>query len=237
MPAKGTCEACGAAGRIRIGIHKDHKELTQTAEDGNQGWTWTDWWETSWHLAQCLRCKSVFTEVSSTCSDDRDHESGELVETISRRVVQPWPETAELDVGAFPNLPDQLGRLYLETIAAYQAGALGLAAVGLRACVEAIAKGAGVDGGLVPTKDATGITRTRFCDDLRGKIAGLSERKLIMPAQAEGLHQIRFLGNDAAHVTDFPSVAELGAALRLLRHLLEGLYEIWQPAAIKQIRS
>lgn len=74
---------------------------------------------------------------------------------------------------------------------------------------------------MVPNKN--GVPKER--KDLQGKIQGLHEAGLVSREQADILHHLRFLGNDAAHQLDTPSVWVAGAAIEILEHVLEQVYE------------
>ncbi len=104
-------------------------------------------------------------------------------------------------------LPSKVGKLYRETWQAFHCGAFTLAAVGMRAVVEAVC-----------------IDRHCKGADLQQKI-----RKLIGVLSAGDIHHLqthRALGNAAVHQMETPSSAELCAALDVLEHLLKTLYEL-----------
>ena len=66
--------------------------------------------------------------------------------------------------------------------------------------IEGVCNDRGIKDGNVT--DANGVTKRK--NNLEGRINGLAEKGLISTQQAETLHQIRFLGNDAAHELDQP---------------------------------
>jgi hypothetical protein len=82
-----------------------------------------------------------------------------------------------------------------------------LAGVGLRTTLEAICKEQGITG-----------------RDAMKKIDQLASRGLITKKDAERLHGIRFLGNDAAHDMRPPTLGQLRVALKIVDHLLNSLY-------------
>ncbi|MEX0712559.1 MAG: DUF4145 domain-containing protein, partial [Pirellulales bacterium] len=67
------------------------------------------------------------------------------------------------------------------------------------------------------------------------RINGLAEKGSISSQQAATLHQIRFLGNDAAHELYQPSARNVSMALDIVEHLLEQVYE--QPAKAKALAA
>lgn len=218
---KPTCPECPGREAVRILLHS---ATGATAPDPDDEYGYPEYWDTSWNLVQCVSCRLVFTEHVRTSSEDRDETGG-----LEPRIITAAPilcPDVTIEVSVFRSAPPDVQRVYIESIAAYRAGALGLSAVGLRACIEAVAKDAAIDGGDVPTKHQDGVTRTTYRTDLKGKIAGLYRAHHITREQEKALHQLRFLGNEAAHIVAFPDVSELTAAFRLVAHLLEGCFDL-----------
>ncbi len=106
-------------------------------------------------------------------------------------------------------VPRTVRALYLETLSAKNARADILASAGLRATVEAIC----TDRGLVK-------------GDLKAKIDALFQEGILPKNNAEYLHQLRFLGNDAVHDMVAAPKEEFDIALEILEHLLQSLYEL-----------
>jgi hypothetical protein len=132
----------------------------------------------------------------------------------------------------FQNIPwgSPLDSAYRQTVAAFNQQLFTLAGAGVRLVIEGVCKERGVSDGHVTSK--CGKTRR---NSLEGKINGLAEKNFISTQQAETLHQIRFLGNDAAHELDQPSSENVNLALDIVEHLLEQVYE--QPEKARAIAS
>jgi hypothetical protein len=109
------------------------------------------------------------------------------------------------------HLPSKVGKLYCETWQAFDCGAYTLAAVGMRAVVEAVC-----------------IDRNCKGADLQQKISRL--KGVLSAEQIRHLQTHRAIGNAAVHQMETPSFAELGAAIDVLEHLLKTLYELPQRA-------
>jgi len=104
-------------------------------------------------------------------------------------------------------IPELVREIYSQSLHAVRDGSNILAGIGLRATVEAICNEQVIQG------------RT-----LDKRIDGLAKAGLISQRDAERLHAIRFLGNDAAHEIRASSESNLLIALRIIEHLLVTLY-------------
>ena len=104
-------------------------------------------------------------------------------------------------------LPDVVGRIYNEVLLATQENALILAGLGLRGTVEAVCTDLGVIG-----------------RNLEVRISKLATAGHISRKDAERLHGIRFMGNDAAHEVKKPNADQLSVALKIVEHLLSTVY-------------
>jgi hypothetical protein len=123
----------------------------------------------------------------------------------------------------YENLPygSPLEAVYRQTITAYNQQLSTLAGAGVRLLIEGICKDQGIAGGNVTDKH--GVTTRK--NNLEGKINGMAEQGRIGTKQAEILHEIRFLGNDAAHELDQPSRSVLTSALDIAEHILAQVYQ------------
>jgi hypothetical protein len=129
----------------------------------------------------------------------------------------------------FFNAPPNLRRIYRETIDSFNAECYTICAGGLRAIVEGICAANGVTNGPVE-KEIKGKIEIRQSKQLDGKISGLREKDILTKKKAELLHSHRYLGNDALHQLQMPSVDELRLGIEILEHVLIELYEIQDKA-------
>lgn len=110
-------------------------------------------------------------------------------------------------------LPSLVGRIYKEVLLAFQGNALVLAGLGLRGTVEAVCNDLDVSG-----------------RNLEIRISKLAAAGYISRKDAERLHGIRFMGNDAAHEIKKPKSAQLSVALKIVEHLLSSVYILEEEA-------
>lgn len=104
-------------------------------------------------------------------------------------------------------VPDIVRSIYFETRLAIQEDALTLASLGLRGTVEAICNDLKITG-----------------SNLASRITKLSTQGLISKKDAERLHAIRFLGNDAAHEIKKPKLPQITVAVKIIDHLINSIY-------------
>lgn len=105
------------------------------------------------------------------------------------------------------DVPNPVRAVYLQSLRAIRDEANILAGIGLRATIEAICNERNI------------IGRT-----LDKRIDSLMKTGLISQKDAERLHAIRFLGNDAAHEVRHSSSKSILIALRIIEHLLVNIY-------------
>src|SRR5262249_54121961 len=115
------------------------------------------------------------------------------------------------------DFPDRVGRIYLETVRALNAGSLILAGGGLRAIVEAICIDQKVTGG-----------------NLQKRIDNLVARGLLARPQAELLHEERYIGNAAFHEISAPAKTDVEDGLIIVEGLLNTIYTL--PGRAKRLR-
>ena len=129
--------------------------------------------------------------------------------------------------------------MYRQTITAFNYKLTTLVGAGVRLLVEGICKDRGVHNGTLLDDDGKPRLNKRGdvikTKDLEGKINGLVENGFISKNQAGVLHQIRYLGNDAAHELDRPKMGNLKLAIAIVEHLFEQVFE--QPEQAKELAA
>ncbi|WP_164547795.1 DUF4145 domain-containing protein [Variovorax beijingensis] len=113
-------------------------------------------------------------------------------------------------------LPDKLRRIYQETTNALTSDQHVLTGIGVRAILETLCK------------DQAAKGRTLF-----EQIDDLVQQGVLTPGRAAVLHQLRTLGNLAAHEVEPHNPQQLGLAMIVLDHLLEEVYIL--PAKAKKL--
>lgn len=183
------------------------------------------WWNNSYQTIRCGGCKSVsYREVSGFSEEEGSNE-----------VLYPIRSKGKLTAKDFLNAPTTLRRIYRETIEAFNSECLTLCAGGLRAIVEGICAAKRVKKGPVEVR-TKGKTTTQLKKNLQGKISGLCEKGILTKAKAKLLHAHRYLGNEALHDLEMPSVDELRLAIQIVEHVLEELYTLQDKAHEMKLR-
>ena len=168
------CEGCN-----RETSHKilSHVSTTDESPDGDII-VWAEF-----HIVQCQGCKTVSFCHKYSCSEDL---------TIDPETGESYPEPT---YNCYPSriagrsmvmdthyLPHGVYKIYYETHGALCNKLNILAGIGIRAIVEAVCKEEKVEG-----------------SNLAEKIDGLASGGLITSAGSKILHNLRFMGNTAAH--------------------------------------
>lgn len=160
----------------------------------------------SHQIVQCLGCDSTSFRLVRSNSEDFDVIDGEIMRSEYEEVYPPRAAgRPELNDSFL--LPYQVRLIYEETHKALGSELYILAAVGIRALVEAVCH----------EKDAKGKTMALRIDDLVG-LGVLTE------AGAKILHKVRMMGNAAAHEVKRHDLKTLGTAFDVAENLLQNVY-------------
>jgi hypothetical protein len=174
---------------------------------------------------KCNGCESATLRITSWYSEDPGDTVTIYPPRGTQEAIRKPKEFEEIVYG------NALDSVYRQTVSAFNQQLLTLAGAGVRLIIEGVCNDRGIKDG--PVADGKGSTKRK--DNLEGRINGLAEKGYISTHQADTLHQLRFLGNDAAHSLDQPSVKIVGMALDIVEHLLEQVYD--QPGKAKAIAA
>lgn len=216
------CATCNGATK--------HKVIASLDKDGceyDQGEEWSVEWKDCYQIVQCQGCDSVSFRHTSWFSEDIDPMTGDSGQTER---LYPKRNAHSVNAKSFYNVPSNLRRIYGELVDCFNNESPTLCAAGLRAIVEGICAQQGVVDGPVPIPAKGGGTPIKRKDNLEGRIAGLQEKGLLTQANAQTLHEHRYLGNDAVHELARPSEHELRLAIEIIELTLEQLYELPEKA-------
>jgi hypothetical protein len=177
-------------------------------------------------LVQCMGCDSIKYAISK--SDWMGDDVGPGVETDLKVYPDaPGPTQQRLptinegeatdDEGKLL-IPAPVWKMYKETLDALNANIRTLAGGGLRATVEAICLDNQIKEG-----------------GLQSKIDELAKRSLLTIAQAELLHEERYLGNAALHELTTPSAQDIEDGLRIVEGLINTIYIL--PSKAKRLKK
>jgi hypothetical protein len=158
-------------------------------------------------IIQCQGCRSFsFCKVSKIT--DFEGAKGLRPTLKTRRDLYP-PRVPGHKLIAESFLPESVSQVYAETYKALCNEQPVLAGIGVRALIEAVCQ----------ERNATGKT-------LEQKIDGLVNLNLLTSDSAKFLHNLRVIGNQAAHKVKPHSEEKLSAAMKIIEHLLEAVYVI-----------
>ncbi|MEL4395377.1 DUF4145 domain-containing protein [Shewanella algae] len=163
--------------------------------------------ESIYYLLECNGCTSV-----SYRTEHHDYESyrqygpDEYEHDISVEVF-PHHIKDHNPIDTFWDVPTIVDSIYKESLLAIQEGAFTLAGLGLRATIEAICN----------DKDVKG-------KNLQVRINAMNRSGMISKSDAERLHAIRFMGNDAAHEIKKAKEKSVLIALKIIEHILLSVY-------------
>ncbi len=176
--------------------HEVVHNLATGDDDPESGWHTTE----QHQIIKCCGCDALsFRRTYEDATWGPDEPATEVL----------WPPRVKKrqSLTGAHQLPKKVYQIYRETNASLEADQPLLAAVGVRALVEAVCR----------QKRATG-------KNLKLRIDNLVTRGLLTKAQARVLHKTRFLGNKAAHETAPADAKVLEASMLIAEHMLTAVY-------------
>jgi Domain of unknown function (DUF4145) len=186
--------------------HKILLSLDQSGEE-RDGY-WELYWDAHYQIIQCQGCKTVSFRKTTSNSEDYDQIGENKWEHVIYEDLYPSRIEGRKGINdGIIYLPNNIQRIYKETLQTLNARSPILAGIGLRALVETVCK----------EEEAAGNNLVKKIDDLVAK-------NILTPAGAEILHKIRTLGNDAAHEVRPHNDRQLGLAMDVVEHLLAAVY-------------
>ena len=218
------CAKCGNSN-----VHSIENCVAEKGTDEYSGGDWSD----SYQTIRCDGCQQLsFRRLfwfSEAMGGDQFHYDDGTTESLYPKRTEHTRSTL-----AFTNVPENIRRIYRETLDCYNESIFTMCGAGLRSTIEAVCKDQGVTGGDVT--DENGVTKRR--KNLQGKINGLAENGVLTIDNAHALHEHRFLGNDAVHELALPARKELELAIELMEHVITSIYEITRSAEhLAKLRS
>lgn len=201
---------------------------TSWSDDENdvQGGTTHDFMRCDGCESGTYRKKSWFSEESGT--------SVLIYPPRDKKRVRREPKSFDAMTSNSP-----LRSIYHQTIVAFNQDCFTLAGAGVRLILEGVCNEKKItEGPLFNTQGAPVVNRIGAAvrvNNLEGKINGLAEKNFVSISQANDLHQIRFLGNDAAHELDMPTPRTINLAIDIVEHILEQVYV--QPKKAKSLAA
>jgi hypothetical protein len=163
---------------------------------------------------QCRGCKTLSFCKEVASSEDTDPEG----QPITTRTLFPGRIAGRPPLQDLYHLPFDLRTIYEETRSALMEGLPVLTGIGIRAIVETVCR-----------------ERSSPGRNLAEKIGGLITLNLITQTEADILHDLRFMGNQAAHEVKAHATQELNLAFDVVEHLLKAVYLL--PEQTKRLPS
>lgn len=213
------CTDCGGGHRNHRVLH-DHKKSYGEPDGG---------WDHDEHhqLIECMGCESVryyCFSIGQDCDEYtnqrepyNEHVYPSNEPDAERRMPVDFGEEVMAKTGR-PLVPENVWKMYRETIDCLNAKARTLAGGGLRATVEAICLSQGIANG-----------------NLQAKIDELAKRSLLTASQAELLHEERYIGNAALHEMSTPTPQDIEDGLRIVEGLINAIYIL--PSKAQALRN
>jgi Domain of unknown function (DUF4145) len=200
------CLTCGEKKfhTIRYQIDQSTAELRDESESDSINTTGESYGY--YQIIMCLGCRTIsFRQYFESQNSDNEIFG---IQLFPERDGENYISPVE-----FKNLPQKVDKLYQQAIKSFNFKMPILCAAGIRATIE----------GVCMKHEITG-------NNLKEKINGLKEKGFISKLEVQRLHLLRFLGNEALHELETPSFDELRSAIKILNHLLEGMYDLEQEA-------
>jgi len=199
------CNTCGLDTNHELITTHERKHFEEDYRDGEKYLAWYEEWKYGFWV--CRGCDTASLEEKYHCSGMYD-QNGDDIYDVS---YQPTRKNLNRVPKKFQHIDSKLNSVYLEIIQAYQQG-LGVAtAMSIRALLEGICVNEGIDDS----------TAWKF----EVKIEKLQTVSSIPESITDGLKNLKFIGDDAAHRLISPDKYTLSLAIDLLEALLTHLYE------------
>ena len=174
-------------------------------------------WSCTYQICKCQGCDTIRfrQEYTDDISGDYDQE-GNYIPEIDIKV---YPEESKLDLNDnfkhSKDLPPKVKLIYSETVTAINTGLNILSGGGLRAIVESICKDKKIEG-----------------KNLEHKVDGLKNMDFLTKAQADLLHEERYIGNKSLHEIEVTPIRDLLDGLEIVESMLKTIYVLPTKAAL-----
>lgn len=164
----------------------------------------------SWSIVRCEGCESTSFLATAERAGVEDDE----YVTFTDKVLYPRRVVGRPPLRDTKHVPIEIQCMYYQTREALCNDMNVLAGIGIRALVEVVCKQKNAPGG-----------------NLQQRIDGLVQTGDLTSAGAAILHNLRTMGNEAAHEVKAHSSEDLATAFEVVEHLLTGIYILPAKAA------
>jgi len=224
------CAQCGRSTRHMVISSYDYSD----SED-HDGGSFSIEWSSSHQVVQCQGCMaSSFREVNWFSEDvlqigPDEYDNGERITLYPKR------SNNTRAIKEYWEVPNNLRRIYRESIDCFNNDSFTLTAAGLRALIEGLCAVLGITDGPKEITKKGGTKEIKRFKNLEAKISGLHEKGFLTENSAGVLHEHRFMGNDAVHELAQPSRDELALAIEIIEHTFDEIFEI--PAKSDELKT
>ncbi len=198
------------------------KEYQGTEQEGG-------WWDKSgFQIIKCGGCDEIsFRKLYNDVAMQGNSKDDETIQEL-----YPQRGSHSRPIKVFRGVPIEITKIYRETIDAFNSNLKLLCSVGVRAIVEAICLDKKIVNGEVKSPNGEVLISKK----LDGKISGMATKGFLTSDNAETLHEIRFIGNEAIHELTQPSLEELRLAIDIVELVIENIYIVKRKALHLQQR-
>ncbi len=180
-----------------------------------------------YQIIECGGCENVSFRHLYTDSITKNHSQSEGLDPYTQ-ILYPKRTKDTIDIKTLLNTPVNIVNIYRETIDAFNNNQTILCSGGIRAIIEGICKDKGIKSGEITDKGG----KKRNSTGLEGKIEGLVSERFLTKSNAETLHDLRFMGNEALHELESPTKNELKLAIEIIESTINNIYEIAHKAVV-----
>jgi hypothetical protein len=180
-----------------------HIDLCKSEDNGDREYSFYS----CYAVIQCLGCEKKSFRYSWKDIEQAYQISEDEWEVPEGIECYPQYDPSHVDLEEVYIVPKLVRSIYQESVTAVQAQALTLAGLGLRGTIEAICNDKNISG-----------------RNLESRITKMANLGIISRSDADRLHAIRFLGNDAAHDIKKPEKDQISVALKIINHLIQSVY-------------
>ncbi len=192
------------------------KEVVRKTKD-EVGW----WDESRFQIIKCGGCDEItFRKLYDDIYRYSEGDTESKQELFPNRGMHIRPRQS------YRGVPFKIRIIYDETIDTFNSFMPILCGIGVRAIVESICQDKNINEGKVMSSNG----KEHVSKNLDGKISGLLQRGFLTPHNADTLHELRFLGNKAAHEIKPPTIEELGIAIDIIENIIENIYLLTRKA-------
>jgi len=177
------------------------------------------WWqESKYQIIICKGCDTVSYRSLYNDATMQMFQEGDA----STQLLYPQRDRHTRVTKKYEGVPLYIREVYDEAVVAYNNKLRILCVTGLRAILDGVCADKQIIGGNATKSDGS----VKYSSSLEGKLYGLAESGYLPHENAEVLHQLRFMGNEAVHALVAPPMHDLKTAIEIVEHVLDHVYEV-----------